>query len=258
MMTHRQSVQEQFDPQAKAYLNSSVHANGKNLIKAQELVKQFIPRDGSGLDIGCGAGHLSFALAPLVSRIVALDPSESMLATVREAAGGKGLTNIETARGSAEALPFPDASFIFVATRYSAHHWVDLDRALAEMRRVLRPGGYILVIDVETPSNPLVDTHFQALELLRDRSHVRDRSEVEWRRHFQAAGFALLEHSRWPLRLEFASWVTTSRTPASKVAMIREIQNEAPREVREALAIEEDGSFTIQTALLWGASPTDF
>ncbi|EIC29137.1 MULTISPECIES: class I SAM-dependent methyltransferase [Methylomicrobium] len=252
MMTHRQSVHEQFDPQAKAYLTSAVHAQGNDLVRAQALVKQAIPRTGVGLDIGCGAGHLSFALSPLVSRIVALDPSESMLATVREAAGQKELANIETKQGNAEELPFPDASFCLVATRYSAHHWVGLDRALAEMRRVLRPDGYILVIDVETFSDPLVDSHLQALELLHDRSHVRDRSEAEWRRHFQEAGFALLEHSRWPVRLEFASWVATIRTPPSKVAMIREIQIEAPREVREALAIEEDGSFTIQTGLLWG------
>jgi len=252
MTTHQQSVHNQFGPQAKAYLRSSVHAQGQDLAKARELVKQAIPPTGLGLDIGCGAGHLSYALSPLVSRIVALDPSEGMLATVREVAEAKGLANIETKLGSAEALPFPEASFCFAATRYSAHHWIKLDRAMAEMRRVLRPGGHILAIDVEAPPNPLVDTHFQTLELLHDPSHVRDRSEAEWRRHFQEAGFEILEYSRWPLRLEFSSWVENSRTPPAKLAMIRTLQIEAPSEVREALATEEEGSFTIQTALIWG------
>jgi len=252
MRNHQQSVHAQFDPQPKAYLDSEVHAKGKDLVRAQALVKQAIPLTGAGLDVGCGAGHLSYALSPLLSHMVALDPSEAMLATVRETAQARGLGNIETMPGTAEALPFAAASFDLVATRYSAHHWIALDRALAEMRRVLRPGGFILVIDVEAPSNPLVDTHFQTLELLHDPSHVRDRSEAEWRRHFQAADCEILGYSRWPVRLEFPSWVANSRTPPAKVAMIRALQREAPLEVREALATEADGSFTLQTALIWG------
>ena len=120
------------------------------------------------------------------------------------------------------------------------------------MRRVVRPGGYVLIIDVQAPQNPLVDTHFQTLELLRDRSHVRNRSDDEWRRHFQNTGFELLEHSFWPVRLDFATWVARMRTPAEKVSIIRTLQSEAPLEVREALAIEQDGSFSIQTGLWWG------
>lgn len=256
MTTHQQSVHAQFNPQARAYLDSAVHAKGEDLARARQLIQQVIPPYGLGLDVGCGAGHLSYALSPLLSRMTALDPSEAMLATVRETAKARGLGNIETTLGSAEALPFPDACFDVVATRYSAHHWLDLDRALAEMRRILKPSGFLLVIDVEAPSNPLVDTHFQALELMHDPSHVRDRSEAEWRRHLQATGCEILEYTRWPVRLDFNSWVANSRTPPAKVAMIRTLQTEAPVEVREALATEEDGSFTLQTALLWGRAAT--
>lgn len=252
MTTHQQSVHDQFDPQAEAYLNSSVHAHGPDLVRARELVTKTIPQRGRGLDVGCGAGHLSFALAPNLAHIVALDPSAGMLETVRNAAAAKGLTNIETKQGNAEALPFPDATFCFAATRYSAHHWVELGQAMTEMRRVVRPGGYILIIDVEAPQNALVDTHFQTLELLRDRSHVRNRSDDEWKRHFQNAGFELLEHSLWPVRLDFTTWVTRMLTPPEKISMIRTLQSETPLEVREALAIEEDGSFSIQTGLWWG------
>ncbi len=251
MTTHQQSVHNQFNPQAQAYLDSSVHAKGKDLERACELIKQVIPQTGAGLDVGCGAGHLSYALSPLVSRMVALDMSEGMLDTVGEIARKKGLTNIETMQGNAEALPFHEETFCFVATRYSAHHWIEIDKAMKEMRRVLKRGGYVLIIDVETSMNPLVDTHFQTLELLHDRSHVRDRSETEWRKHVQDAGFEIIEYSHFPVRLEFSSWVGRIDTPLTKVEMIREIQSEAPIEVREALAIEEDGSFTIQTALIW-------
>lgn len=255
MKTHGQAVHEQFDPQAQAYLASAVHAQGPDLARVRELVAAAIPAKGAGLDLGCGAGHLSFALAPLVSRIVAVDPSQGMLATVRQAAAAKGLGNVETRQAAAEKLPFEDASFCFAATRYSAHHWTDLSAAMAEMRRVVKPGGYVFVIDVEAPEDPVVDTHFQTIEFLRDRSHVRDRSAAEWRGELRKAGFEFLGYAHWPTRIEFASWVERMRTPAPKVEVLRMIQAEAPREVRDVLAIEEDGSFTMRTSLFWAQVP---
>jgi ubiquinone/menaquinone biosynthesis C-methylase UbiE len=252
MKTHEQSVHDQFDPQAQAYLTSAVHAAGPDLARARHLVGQVAAADDVGLDVGCGAGHLSFALASVLSRVVALDPSEGMLATVLEAAAGKGLANVYTQHGAAELLPFADASFDLVATRYSAHHWGGLDRAMREIRRVVRPGGHVLVIDTEGAASALVDTHLQAMELLRDRSHVRNRSESEWREQFRAVGIELLEYASWPTRLEFASWVARMRTPPATIATIRTLQREAPMEVRDALAIEADGSFTLQTGLYWG------
>lgn len=251
MNTHQQAVHDQFDPQATAYLNSPVHARGPDLQEAKRLVAGAIPRTGTALDVGCGAGHLSFAMATALDRVVAVDASENMLATVRDAARGRGLAAIETRRAEAEALPFADATFCVVASRYSAHHWTRLEHALAEMRRVVRPRGYLLLSDTEAPEDALTDTHLQAMELLRDRSHVRNRSPREWQALLSACGWEMLEHAHWPLRLDFASWVARMHTPAQNVAMIRQMQHDAPREVREALAIEEDGSFTVRTGLWW-------
>ena len=62
MTTHQQSVHDQFNPQAQAYLESSVHAKGKDLERARDLIKQAILPTDTGLDVGCGAGHLSYAL----------------------------------------------------------------------------------------------------------------------------------------------------------------------------------------------------
>ena len=251
MGTHQQTVHDQFDPQAAAYLSSAVHAQGPDLQEAQRLVGAAIPQTGTALDVGCGAGHLSFALAPRLSRVVALDASAGMLETVRTASLARGLKTIETRLANAQSLPFADATFCLVATRYSAHHWTHLERALAEMRRVARLGGYLLVADTEAPEDALADTHLQAMELLRDRSHVRNRSHREWQVILATAGFELIEHHQWPVRLDFASWVARMRTPPQNVAMIRQMQRDAPGEVRQALAIEDDGSFTIRTGLWW-------
>ncbi len=255
MRTHEQTVQSQFDPRAQAYLTSAVHATGPDLQRAKTLVSQAVPAATQALDIGCGAGHLSFAVAPYVGRMVAFDPSKSMLAAVSQAAAAKGLSQIEIQQGKAESLPFADSRFHLVCTRYSAHHWTRLEEAVREVARVLTPGGHALVIDTLGQDDPLVDTFMQTIELLRDPSHVRNRSRAEWRSLLQLAGLIELEYEHWPTRLEFATWAERMRTPTDRVAVIRSLQDGAPQEVREALAIEPDGSFTISTGLFWLRKP---
>jgi ubiquinone/menaquinone biosynthesis C-methylase UbiE len=251
MRTHTQSVQDQFDPQAQAYLTSAVHAAGPDLAAARERVAQELAPTAHILDVGTGAGHLSFALAPAVARVVSLDPAPGMLATVRQAAAARGLPQIETQEGSADALPFAAASFDLVGTRYSAHHWFDVPRALAEMRRVVKPDGFVLIIDLLGEDQPLVDTHLQSIELLRDTSHVRDLTSAEWHRLLTQAGFERIDHSIWPIRLEFTPWIERMRTAEALVAAIRILQTGAPLEVQRALQIEADGSFTARTGLFW-------
>lgn len=250
MRTHEQTVQSQFDRRAHAYLTSAVHSAGPDLEKAKMLAAR-LPGDARAIDIGCGAGHLSFALAPHVARIVALDPAPGMLAEVAKAAAARGLAQIETREGSAESLPFPDASLQLACTRYSAHHWTRLEAAMEEMVRVLAPGGHVLIIDTLGQEDALVDTFMQGIELLRDPSHVRNRCPREWRFLFQTAGLLELECAEWPTRLDFASWIARMHTPADRAAVIRSLQEGAPREVRQALRIEADGSFTIRTGLFW-------
>ncbi len=251
MRTHSEAVQEQFDPQAAAYLTSSVHAAGPDLQAAAERARRCLSAEARILDVGCGAGHLSFALAPCAARVVALDPSPGMLATVRQAAAVRALPQIETCEGTAQALPFATGSFDLVGTRYSAHHWLDVPGALAELRRVVKPGGFALVIDLLGEDQPLVDTYLQSIELLRDTSHVRDRTVAEWQALLQHGGFGNIEHSIWNTRLEFTPWVQRMRTTEVLVTAIRRLQALAPAEVSQALSLEPDGSFTARTGLFW-------
>ena len=96
-----------------------------------------------------------------------------------------------------------------------------------------------------------MDTHLQCVELLRDTSHVRDRSSAEWHALLGEAGFDRIEQRTWPTRLEFTPWVQRMRTPAALLSAIRMLQSGAPAEVQRALQIEADGSFTARTGLFW-------
>jgi ubiquinone/menaquinone biosynthesis C-methylase UbiE len=252
MNSHDDQVERQFGPLAAAYLKSSVHAEGPDLRALDRKLARQSSLDA--LDLGCGAGHLTFSIAPYVRSVTAFDPSDDMLATVAQEARARRIGNICTRRGIAENLPFADQSFELVCTRYSAHHWANLPRALSEMRRVLSSTGRLIIIDVFAPELPLLDTHLQTLELLRDPSHVRNYSITEWRTQLARAGFQVTGAETWKLRLEFDAWVARSRTAADRVAILRSLLDNAPREVRDYLDVEANSTFHVNTVML-EASP---
>ncbi|MCW2291651.1 ubiquinone/menaquinone biosynthesis C-methylase UbiE [Pseudomonas sp. BIGb0408] len=249
MSGHEQVVQRQFGEQANAYLNSAVHAQGSEFALLQAEVAG--RGDARVLDMGCGAGHVSFQVAPLVGDVVAYDLSAQMLAVVDKAAAERGLNNLRTVHGAAESLPFADGEFDFVFSRYSAHHWSDLAVALRDVRRVLKPGGVAAFIDVASPGRPLLDTYLQSVEVLRDTSHVRDYSVSEWLQRISEAGLQVRSHTRQRLRLEFASWVERMRTPAVMREAIRALQAAVGEEVRDYFEIAADGSFSTDVLVLW-------
>jgi ubiquinone/menaquinone biosynthesis C-methylase UbiE len=247
-MQHDQSVAQSFGPQAEAYLTSAVHSSGADLSLLGDAIRATgRPRV---LDLGCGAGHASFAAAPFASEVIAYDLTESMLNVVAAAAAERGFANIRTQRGSVELLPYDDAEFDWVISRYSAHHWRDVRRALREIQRVLKPGGQVCFIDVAGGPEPLLDTHLQTVELLRDPSHVRNYTEEEWLRlfeeHFSQAKIDL----RWRLPIEFSSWIARIGTPADRVAALHSFWSGAPAEVRAYYGLQNDLSFELDVLMI--------
>ena len=244
---HHALVDRQFGGQANAYLASAAHSDGPDLVRMTEVARTM--PGAAALDLGCGGGHASYAIAPHVGSVIACDLAPAMLETVGAEAARRGFANVSTTQAAAEALPFPDASFDLIVCRLTAHHWRDFDAGVAQARRVLKPGGRALFADTIAPADPLVDTHLQAIELLRDPSHLRDRRADEWISALGRAGFRIEAMRRHSLPLDFASWVARMRTPDANAAAIRAIWAAAPAEVRDALAVQADGSFTIEVAL---------
>ena len=248
MSQHKQSVLQSFSPNAEAYLTSPVHSAGADLdllAREAEALDQPIV-----LDLGCGAGHVSFAVAPFAKEVVAFDLSTSMLDVVAATARERQLLNIRTKQGSVEELPFEDEQFDLVLSRYSAHHWNDVPKALNEARRVLKPNGKVCFVDIAGAPSPMLDTHLQAVELMRDPSHVRDYTKAEWLALFQAALFHPDVESEWRLPLEFSSWVKRIGTSAERIAAIRSLWSGAPSEVHSYFKLQDDLSFEIDAMMI--------
>lgn len=236
----------QYGARARDYVASAVHSSGADLDQIEaELRGRSTARV---LDLGCGGGHVSYRAAPHVAAVVACDVTASMLEAVAATAAERGLANITVQQGAAEALPFPDAAFDVVLCRFTTHHWQDMESGLRQARRVLKPGGSGVFIDSVAPADRVLDSHLQAVELLRDASHVRNYSTAEWVAALARAGFALDGITRRTLRMEFPVWTARTRTPPSHQAAIRSLQDGAPAIVRERFAIGADGSFDLETA----------
>jgi SAM-dependent methyltransferase len=245
---HDAVVDAQFGPQAQAYVQSAVHASGEDLDALEALAARLRP--ARALDLGCGGGHVAYRLAAHAGSVTASDLSADMLAAVRETAAARGFANLLTEQAPAERLPFADDEFDLVATRFSAHHWQDLDAGLAEAHRVARPGAAAVFIDAIAPGRPLLDSHLQAVELLRDTSHVRDYTAGEWTAAVERAGFDIAAARRWKLRMDFPTWIARMRTPKLQADAVRALQTVASAEVRAHFEIEPDGSFQLDVLML--------
>src|SRR5215210_7527009 len=107
------------------------------------------------LDVATGTGDLAIELASRGAEVVGSDFSEGMLDVARGKAPG-----LRWEWGNALALPYEDASFDAATVGFGARNFSDLDRGLAEMARVVRPGGRVVVLEITTPRRPPLSTFF--------------------------------------------------------------------------------------------------
>ena len=233
---HKERVQAQFAASAEAYVVSAGHVAGDDLA---QLVAWAEGGPGKvALDVATGAGHTALALAAHYGRVVASDLTQRMLETAEAFIRGQGAANVEFRRADAERLPFGDAEFDAVSCRIAPHHFGDVARFVAEVARVLKPGGLFLLEDSVAPDEPEPADLLNRAEQLRDETHVRSLGAREWRDLLVGAGLRVEDERAFPKTHPFAAWVGRSRTPADRAAELAALFREAPARVREALAIE--------------------
>lgn len=239
--------EQQFGSTAALYVQSAVHSAGADLEQIAAIAGGFA--DAEVLDLGCGGGHVSYAVAPVARSVVASDPSSEMLSAVAAEASRRGLSNITTARAPAERLPFADDRFDVVVCRHTTHHWPDVRRGLREAGRVVKPGGVVVIDDAVAPEVSVLDTFLQTFEILRDPSHVRDYSVGEWAQIAAQAGLTITGVTRRRLPLDFEQWIMRQRTPPVQVAALHALFAAMPAEVRRHFDIRANDDFTIDIAL---------
>lgn len=253
-MSQQNFAAEQYAPRASDYVTSAVHSTGADLDQIEAELRGL--NAARVLDLGCGGGHVSYRAAPHAMEVIACDVTPSMLEVVAATAAERGLTNITVRQAAAEKLPFEDGFFDVVLSRFTTHHWQDMEAGLREARRVLKRAGRAVFVDSIAPGDRTLDTHLQAVELLRDVSHVRNYSLAEWVSALSRSGFAVQGVTPRRLRMDFPVWTARTRTPATHVEAIRSLQVRAPAIVTAYFAISEDGSFDLDAATMVAQAAT--
>lgn len=240
-------VSAQFGAAAAAYTTSQVHADPEALRQVVELAKP-APADRA-LDIATGAGHTALAVAARVAEVVAYDMTEPMLRETARNAAARGLANVKTQQGIAEALPFADASFDIVTVRQAPHHFADVRAAVREMARVAKPGARVVIVDSASPEDASLGRQWNHIEKLRDPSHVRNYTPSEWRAMIADAGLRVtFEETSFATEnggpMDFAAWVARMKTPPAAVEELTRLFRNASPELAAALRIEiaDDGA----------------
>lgn len=234
-----------FSQRADLYVTSASHVDPQVLGWLVELAQP--QPDWRMLDVATGTGHTAFAFAPYVAEIIGIDLTPRMLAEAEKLAARQGITNVRFVEADIHELPFDDETFDdgqfdLVACRRGAHHFSDIQEALAEMVRMLKPGGLLLIDDRSVPEDDFVDSVMNRLDWLHDESHVREYRPSQWQAMLEQAGCQVLALETYIRHRPLSAF--TERVSPQNVAQIHGILASLSAEQRRKLALEEiDGQW---------------
>jgi ubiquinone/menaquinone biosynthesis C-methylase UbiE len=242
----QRSVQEQYGRVAENYATSTTHAVPTGLVQISSVLAPLGRRFAVAVDVGTGAGHSAFDLAPLAEKVFAADITPEMLEQVRRLRNEKGLGNVATVQCAAESLPFEDGSVDLVASRTAAHHFTDVTAWLAESARVLRAGGMLALADTISPEDESVAEWMHRVESWRDPSHGRNYSASQWARMCESAGLRVMEMADARVDLEFDDWVVRAGMEPESAERLRNVFLMAGDAVRAdfGIAVSDAGVIT--------------
>jgi ubiquinone/menaquinone biosynthesis C-methylase UbiE len=247
-------VREQFGRTAAACVEATHFSGGKDLEEAARLLQP--TQDDNLLDVACGGGHLALFFAPKVRQVVASDLTMLMLKKAQEhIAEEGGVDNVIFREADAEDLPFPAGSFTLLTCRIAPHHFPDVPRALQEFHRVLRRGGRMVIIDTLMPDDPEIARFYQAMETMRNPTHIKAYTEEQWETMVEAAELILQETKTIEIEHDFQAWIKTGGVTRSKAQELNKFFMDAPAKVHDFYKIEsfagEIENFTDKKILIY-------
>jgi ubiquinone/menaquinone biosynthesis C-methylase UbiE len=224
MAEHSEAIERAFTQQAEAFEDPEYN---RLFTTDSEWLFDRLPltEDDLVLDVAAGTGHVARRMAPKVRAVLAIDATEAMLEAGRIEAKRAALKNVVFMQADAVKLPFLDASFDIVVSRFAVHHFEDPRVQLAEMRRCLRMGGRLAIADLVCDPDTEVAEFQNHLERLRDPSHTRMLSLEKLADMVNSTDVEFRDVER-----TLGPWLEQTQTPP-----------EARAEIREALEAELAG-----------------
>ncbi|WP_111309174.1 class I SAM-dependent methyltransferase [Confluentibacter sediminis] len=193
---HSKNIVEQFSKQASGYTSITSHSDSlETLISIASASKK-----DEVLDIACGSGIVSCAFAKHTHHVTGIDMTQRMLDEAKKLQAKQDIKNVTWQIGDVENLPFEDRSFSIVVSRFGFHHFLNPLKVLSEMKRVCKPDGIVMVVDVSLPDNKI--KKYNDMEKNRDYSHVAALSLPQFSDLFEKAGFKNLNTDFYTMKIE--------------------------------------------------------
>lgn len=223
--TSEESIRREFAGQARAMSEGSTFNASAAIDPFLQLLGD--PTPARVLDLACGPGILTAALAERGAQVSALDLTPEMIARARERCLAVGVSDVTFHTGSAEQLPFATGELPAAVTRLSVHHFVDPSRVLRELRRVMADAAVLVVGDIVCSDDPVDAKLHNALETLRDPTHQRLLPPQELRSLLMSSGFQITREESWSNPKTFDEWA----------AVVEDVRSAEPlRAILEELA----------------------
>jgi len=237
----QRTAQEQFARQSHRYGKGHILENVDDVRAASE--KMHLLARATVLDVATGGGHTGFFFAGLGHEVTLADIAQPMLDRAVQAATERGL-KVETRQHSAERFPYLDSFFDLVTCRVAAHHFSSPPDFIRETARVLKPGGWFLLIDGSVDDDqPEAEEWLHQVEKLRDPSHNRFLTPRTWTRLCEASGLQVREATLTPFKQPDLNWYfETAATSPENRKMVLDLVTNAPAGARQLFRLnEEDG-----------------
>jgi len=201
---HQEQIIDQFSRQAIPFTQIPGHLDSLQVL----LTVSGVGNNDTVLDVACGPGIVACEFARHAGQVTGIDLTPAMIEQACKRQQDQGLDNLTWDVGDAIPLPYPDAAFSLVITRYSYHHLLAPKQALAEMIRVCRPGGRVMVADVAI--DPAKSEAYDRLEIMRDPSHTHALTTIEFEALFNTSGLINCQRTAYGVDIELEAQLRAS------------------------------------------------
>lgn len=224
---HQDAIREEFSRQSRSFGTSAAMTSAQTLGALIELVPD--DADAHWVDVACGPGVIARAMASRVGSVSGVDLTPAMIEEAERRAGDEEVESVSFSIGEATALDFPDASLDGAITRLSLHHIPAPGRVVAEMARVVRPGGWIVVSDLAADPDGQAAVWREEIERLRDPSHWACRTPESLRRMGAAAGLVIEHEQLVSVDIDFDDWLARGSGGRSAASLIDQLLAQQPQ-----------------------------
>ena len=236
---HAEIVRRQFNRQAEAYAEMQV-------VRDERLLEFLVGISGVKatdrvLDVACGPAFMTMAFAGCAAGAVGVDITDRFIEGARAEAARRRLTNVTFVPGDVESLPFPAGAFDLALCKFAFHHFPRPERVLAEMKRVTRAGGKIVLVDMFTSEDPEKAAWHNRMEKLCDPSHAAALPESRFKRIFADLELAIAFEQKGETSYALPEWIRHGAPPPEDARKIAELMRDSIDGDRAGLQVRMEG-----------------